>query len=189
LWSIHAWLVCHYEFFKDFAGPVATIFAAAVVAVITFRFGQIQARIAREQAVTAEQQAKVALDQLRYNLFDKRYEIYRTARDLLQTLINDALKKNFVVPSLISFFVKLDEARFFYPPEICKLLNGFDKDVINLYALVAEQNRTGISDLKRAELGDKTVDELKRIEGLLQSLPGLFETDLKFPQLTDTPLR
>lgn len=155
-----------------------------VAAFITFRFGQIQARIAREQAVTARQQADIALDHLRYNLFEKRYEIYQTARDLLQALTNDALKEDFKVPTLLPFLVKLDEARFFYPPAICDFLGGFDKRVTNLHALVANRSRAGISDVERAKIGDKIVDELQRLEKLLQSMPQRFEIDLKFPQLT-----
>jgi hypothetical protein len=102
LCSIHAWFVSHYDFFKDFTGPGATFVAAIVAAFITFRFGQIQARIAREQTVTARQQADIALDQLRYNLFEKRYEIYQTARDFLQVLTNDALTDDFEVPLRMS---------------------------------------------------------------------------------------
>ena len=189
LCPIHALLVSHYELFKDFTGPSATLIAAIVAAIITFRFGQIQARIARGQAATAKQQADIALDQLRYNLFEKRYEIYQAARNLLQTLTSDALKDDFMVPSLIPIFVKMDEARFFYPPEICDFLSGFDKNVIDLYTLVAERNRTGITDVTRVEIGDKIVNELQRLERLLQSMPARFEADLKFPQLAGSPRR
>jgi hypothetical protein len=94
------------------------------------------------------------------------------------------LNEDFQVPTLIPFLVKLDEARFFYPPAIRDFLGGFHKDVTNLYVLMANRSRAGISDMERAKIGDKIVDELQRLEKLLQSMPQRFETDLKFPQLT-----
>ena len=51
-----------YQLLKDFAGPVATVIAAATAAVFI-----------RRQAKTADRQARTALDQLRYNLFERRY--------------------------------------------------------------------------------------------------------------------
>src|SRR5262245_14401682 len=54
-----------YEFFKDFAAPLATVIAAAVAAWITFRFSSRQTEISQSQA-------DIALDKLKFDLFERR---------------------------------------------------------------------------------------------------------------------
>src|SRR5216683_4525869 len=79
-----AWFLGTYQFWRDFAGPLATTFAAAIVARISYRFGKVQADIAQQQASTARQQRNIALDNLRYKFFDKRYAIYDSAKQLVR---------------------------------------------------------------------------------------------------------
>jgi ABC-type transporter MlaC component len=101
--------VCYYLILKDFAGPLATLFAACAATYFAWqqsKTGQRQAETAAQlaetakrqgerQARTAEQQAKTALDQLRFNLFEKRYATYRAVEQFLKTLISDAHKPEF----------------------------------------------------------------------------------------------
>jgi hypothetical protein len=54
-----------YSYFKDFAGPIATIVAAAVAVGVTAVFQWQQSRI-------VQRQTDIAFDQLRNNLFEKR---------------------------------------------------------------------------------------------------------------------
>jgi hypothetical protein len=58
-----------YEFFKDFAGPIATIIAAVAAVSVTAYFACYQKRIAREQ--------------LRQNLYDRSFAIYMAFHELL----------------------------------------------------------------------------------------------------------
>jgi hypothetical protein len=101
------------------AGPGATIIAAAAAVFVTRRIGNGQLRIAQQQAATARQQADTALDQLRYNLFEKRYAIYKDVQDLIRLLVNEANKVEFRAFEVIPHYVVMDEAIFFFPPEIC----------------------------------------------------------------------
>src|SRR5260370_39604211 len=78
-----AWFVAHYEFFHDFAGPIATLVAAIVAAVITFYFNRAQKRIAEEQAKTAKHQANLAAVRLQHDLYNRRFAIFETTRNLL----------------------------------------------------------------------------------------------------------
>jgi hypothetical protein len=66
-----------YNLLKDFAGPVATIIAAAVAVFVTWRLGS-------RQAATAQQQANTALKRLNLDLYEKRFNIYTAALDLYQ---------------------------------------------------------------------------------------------------------
>jgi len=62
---------------KDFAGPVATIFAASVAAFIALRLGSGQAAIAKSQAA-------IARDKLKFDLFEMRYDIYSKVKELIE---------------------------------------------------------------------------------------------------------
>jgi hypothetical protein len=76
-------LSAHYEFLKDFAGPVATIFAALVAAGITFYFGLIQRRIAAQQTLIARQQAELARVRLQHDRYERRIAVFEAIRDLI----------------------------------------------------------------------------------------------------------
>ena len=65
-----------YGFFKDFAGAIATTFAAFVAAGITYFFNRAQTRL-------AETQADVAVEKLKLDLFEKRYALYNSAKQLV----------------------------------------------------------------------------------------------------------
>jgi hypothetical protein len=71
-----------YQFFKDFAGSLATVLASVVAVIITWRvtwrIGYDQVLIARQQADLARQQAELATVRLKHDLFDRRFEIYET---------------------------------------------------------------------------------------------------------------
>jgi hypothetical protein len=71
-----------YQFFKDFAGPLATVLASVVAVIITWRvtwrIGYDQVLIARQQADLARQQAELATVRLKHDLYDRRFEIYET---------------------------------------------------------------------------------------------------------------
>jgi hypothetical protein len=56
------------DFFKSYAGPMATIVASLAAGYF-----------ARSQAATAAAQKEIAFDKLKHDLFDKRYEIYLAA--------------------------------------------------------------------------------------------------------------
>jgi hypothetical protein len=65
-----------YDFFKDFAGPLATVVASAAALCVTWRFSSTQAK-------NAEVQKNIAFDNLNFLVFDKRYEIYNATRALI----------------------------------------------------------------------------------------------------------
>jgi hypothetical protein len=98
-----------FEFVKAFAGPLAII-AAAVVAMF---FSHRQVKI-------AETQKDIAYDKLKHDLFEKRYEIYSAAKQLIEAVfaapVGGAVKR-VTDPEIRRLRLKLDEARFFFPPD------------------------------------------------------------------------
>ena len=74
--GICAWFLAHYDFFKDFAGSIATVIAAFVALIFTYRLGRGQLHI-------AEQQAELAAVRLRHDLYERCFLVFECARDLI----------------------------------------------------------------------------------------------------------
>lgn len=168
-----------YEMFKDFAGPVATIVAASAAAVITWRFGSWQARIALQQAQTAKHQADTALDQLRYNLFEKRYEIYNAAKEMLKYSLNDeeANPQDNLLRMAVSstnYWFKLEESRFFFSSDICQWFFEIREECIKYMRMQGDETTT------QAQIFDQRF----KLTSFYVEMPQRFEEALKFPQLT-----
>jgi hypothetical protein len=76
-----------YEFFKDFAGPVATIIASSAALFVTAKFGFSQVGIAREQAQVAKANSRSAQQKLILDLFDKRWGIVTELREAIAEVL------------------------------------------------------------------------------------------------------
>jgi hypothetical protein len=147
--------VHYYVALKDFAGPIATVFAAIVVVGVTWRF--------------SSQQAETARGQLRLDLFDKRYQGYKIIEQRLADVLNAPVRGN-AVAQLISVF---DEAAFLFSPATCEWLRTI-KDDCQAFAEVTD----GCGDPRMAAaLQSKLVDYLR-------AMPGRFHDDLSLGQLT-----
>ncbi len=109
-----------YELFRDFASPIATIIAASVAGGITYAF-------AKRQAGIAASQRDIALDKLKFDLFDARYEIYEAAKSLIEhvSFVTELEKTD--TTKIRALYVKLDEARFYFPPDIRAILDEIHK--------------------------------------------------------------
>jgi hypothetical protein len=106
--TISNWNPEYYQFFKDFAGPSATVTAAGAAALITFHFGRVQAQI-------AQQQADLAAIRLQHDLFDRRFEIYEAC----QTLLNEVLiNGNISDEKFDSFFQATRKVVFLFDQDI-----------------------------------------------------------------------
>jgi prophage DNA circulation protein len=62
-----------YDFFKDFAGPFATVVASIAAVCVTIYFARKQAWLAEEK--------------LRYDLFDRRLKVYESIFDFYRAMI------------------------------------------------------------------------------------------------------
>jgi len=167
-----------YAFFKDFAGSIATIFAAAVAAIVTFYFN-------RRQTAIAASQRDIARDKLKVDLFQQRYKIYSVAKLLLEKIIVFGDRDDVVrgTNEIRDFYVTLDEARFFFDPDVCRLLETLhDNAEAFLTDLSADVN---VDDPKawsaRAERLAKKQAVLRQ---MYADLPKRFENALGFAQLT-----
>src|SRR5260370_40561560 len=70
-----------YEFFKDFAGPIVTVVAAAAATVVTIKLGFKQVSIAPEQTRFAKANSRSAQQKIILDLFDKRWSSVKAIRE------------------------------------------------------------------------------------------------------------
>ncbi|MHC2581344.1 hypothetical protein ACVI1J_006496 [Bradyrhizobium diazoefficiens] len=178
------------EFFKTFAGPMATVIASVTAGVVVIWFGTVQAGIARSQAATsaaqkdiANAQLKIAFDKLKHDLFDKRYEIYLAAKGVIEAIFNHS-PVNDADPALKKLRLKLDEARFFFPPDTLAFCENIEKLVYEV--LVASRAASGYSEDRpeRHELRDQQAKGEIQLARIYEELAKRFERDLGFEQLT-----
>lgn len=169
-----------YSFFKDFAGPIAVIIASGAATWITHRLGSRQARI-------AEAQRDIAYDKLKHDLFDQRYEIYLAAKSLIEAMFaalpGDDVKRD-ADPEIKRLRLKLDEARFFFPPDTRAYCESIEKHVYDL--LVASRAVTGYSEDRpeRQQLRDQQANAEIALAKIYEELAKIFERDIGFDQLT-----
>ena len=167
-----------YSVLRDFAGPLATLLAAIAAVVVTTRFNRWQLRI-------AESQRDIAHDKLKFALFEQRYEIYEAAKALLEYLsfIHDLEKSDST--KIRNLYVKIDEARFYYPTDICKYLNDLHDRCELFFSHLAERDRININNREEwSRLAEVLSADQSALRAIYASLPVKFESSLAFKQLT-----
>lgn len=178
------------EIIKALAGPVAIVRASITAAIITYKFGTIQAGIAASQLANAElqkdiarSQRDIAYDKLKHDLFEKRYEVYTTARELIETISGNTFK-TIHDPKLRPMRLKLDEARFFFPPKVTALFSTIDTCVTEYLIGEVERDSAGDDQPARFLAAKKMTEMLKVIVGIYGQFPELMKAELGFSQLT-----
>ena len=172
-----------YQFAKDFAGPIATVIAAATATGITYRLGRNQAKIADSQKEIAQSQRDIAYDRLKYDLFKERYGIYVTAKQLIEKISGNGFPLGIHDPDLRAMRMRLDEARFFFPAEETKLFSR-----IETLAAEHEGARSVIKNTNdetdRRKAGDAAAEKLTDLARIYETLTRDMEPELGFAQLT-----
>ena len=157
-----------YDILKDFAGPVAAIVGAFAASIVALSLGRSQWRIAASQR-------DIALDKLKFDLFQHRYEVYQAAKEILEYVpFIDEIQKSDSA-RVRALYVKLDEARFYFPPAICSVLSDI-KDRCELFFLHLSEYWT--------KLAEMLARDQSMIQATYASLPSTFESALAFKQLT-----
>jgi hypothetical protein len=166
-----------YAFFQDFAGSIATIVAALVAARIAYVFSQAQTRIAQTQA-------DVAIEKLKLDLFERRYAIYSSAKQLVECL---ALQHEFYKVDHVkirSFYVTLDEGRFFLPAGIRNFLGELERTSEDFLKVLADRSNLNVDDQEAWQsTADKASGLNARLREIYAELPRAFEEALAFKQI------
>jgi hypothetical protein len=166
-----------YDILKDFASPILNFITAIIAATVAIRFGSLQAQIGKAQR-------DISLDKLKFDLFAKRYEIYEAAKHLIEHLamVSDVKKQD---PAFIrQSYVRMDEARFFYGPDICAFLARLQDASEAFLTLLGERENISLGDNdKWADTADRLASRQKHLREIYASLPTVFEATLSFDQL------
>jgi len=166
-----------FEFFRVFAGPIATIVASMAAVIVTVYFN-------KRQTAIAEAQKNIALDKLKHDLFDYRKEIYNAAKDLLNCASRYSYEKT-SSEKIVEMKVKLDESRFFFPPKIQALALEIETSCESVMHQIDKRALQNSDDVEAwTESGDQLAKSESDLRHLYASLPGRFESDLRFDQLT-----
>jgi hypothetical protein len=167
-----------YTLIKDFAGPAAAIIASSVAGAIAYTFGKAQKQIASSQR-------DIALDKLKFDLFRNRYEVYEATKALIEhvSLVSDIQKCD--ATKVRSLYIKLDEARFYFPPDICAFLDDLHTRCDLFFSHLSIREQCDIDDSEQwSKTADLLVSDQSALRTIYASLPKRFETVLAFKQLT-----
>ena len=147
--DFHVW-----NFFSTFAGPIATIIASGAALVVTWRFGTMQADLARTQANTAKSkcelriQKNIAAARLNFDLYEKRYAVFDAARRLLIKVVQH---DNVESTEVIKFNIETADAVFLFNKDIDEYLESLRNKILRLRVLDEagdEQKRNHLIDLE-----------------------------------------
>jgi hypothetical protein len=152
-----------YLVLKDFAGPAAAIIGAIVAGIITFIISRGQRRIAQSQR-------DIALDQLKFNLLQRRYEIYQATKELLEYIpfVSDIGKSDSTKIRALS--VKMDESRFYFPPDICNFLHDTRARCEVFLTRLGQRDAINIDEAGSA-MADALATDQTALRMIYQSLP------------------
>jgi hypothetical protein len=128
-----------YQLFKDFAGPAAVVIGALAAGCFTVVISNGQKRIAQSQR-------DIALDQLKFDLLQRRYEVYQATKELLEYVpfISDIEKSD--TNKLRTLAVKIDEARFYFPPDVCQFLHDTRARCETFLARLGQRDLLSVDD-------------------------------------------
>ena len=170
-----------YQLLKDFAGPAAAIIGAAVAAGITIVISNSQKRIAQSQR-------DISLDQLKFNLLQRRYEIYQATKELLEYIPFVIDIEHSDSTKIRNLSVKIDEARFCFPPDICNFLHDVRARCETFLTRLGQRDLISIDDAEKwREMAEALAKDQQALRIIYASLPQLFESSLAFKQLTTKP--
>lgn len=176
-----------WEFAKDFAGPIATIIAAAAALAVTASFNRRQTAIASAQKDIAAAQRDIAADRLKADLFEKRYEIFLAAKALLTCTITYGHEK-LAAEKIRELKVKIDEARFFFPSDIQVLAQKIEAMCEDLMLRTDQRAQLSPDDANWSASGDDLAMRQGHARRLYAELPLLFQRDLRSDLLAgETP--
>jgi hypothetical protein len=178
-----------WNFFATFAGPIATVIASTAAFFVAWRFGAIQAEIARGQAQTAKGQLRIADGQgyiatARFNLdlYEKRYAIFDAARRLLLEVVqHDHVKPT----QVIKFNVETADAEFLFDKDVGNYLDALRNKILRLRVLKAQEKAADEAgdEEKRIRLVDLESDQHIDLSNELPALIEKFKPYLKFGNL------
>jgi hypothetical protein len=169
-----------YQFFKDFAQPIATTIGAIAVAYFACK----QSKIAGNQVKIALFQSELAHDRLRFDLFNKRYAIFDGVKTLLKTILGNDWTHNSDRTKVNDLMNIIDEATFFFSTDETEMFVHISNVVDNYLDTQKEFSLlTSREDDARATVVTKLNQHMNALTVCQRKLPKIFTKALSFPTL------
>lgn len=159
-----------YAFFKDFAGPVATSFAAITAAIVTATF-------AYRQWKTSHIQAEIALDKLKFDVYEDRMKVLEATRSLVRLAMNVRPSD---MPDLAEMQKQrriIEDGRFLFSTSIRKHLTrliDLSYDVIDINPGARAEPMTSV---RREQMAIRMA-AMKEVIREMPRLPEMLENDI-----------
>ena len=168
------------ELAGKFAGPSATIIAAAAAAaIITLVFNSRQLKVAKDQIRIADAQKSIAAARLDFDLYEKKFAVFEAARRLLISVV----QHDHVDPKeVITFKIETGEAVFLFNQDITSYLQGLQDKVLRLRSLKAQEKAADEygEEEKRQRLVDLESEQHQVLNNELALIIEKFKPYLKF---------
>jgi hypothetical protein len=114
-----------------------------------------------------------------------RYAVYAAAKQLLEHMAFVQDTQHSDTTKIRTLYVTLDEARFYFPPDIVRFLSEIHASCERFMTHIAERERSSIDDAPAwIALAETLAADQSEHRALYASLPQRFEATLAFRQLT-----
>jgi hypothetical protein len=163
---------------QGFAGPVATIIAAAAAVYVTRSLGVQQLKIAKQQVLIADGQGKIAAARLNFDYHKQRYAVYEAARSFL----TEAVASDHVdAARVIRYNIETADAVFLFEDDMVRYLDGLRDKVLRLRVLKAQAQAADEADNeeKRQRIVDLEADVAIELSSILTGMADRFKPYLK----------
>jgi hypothetical protein len=118
-----------YEFFRDFAGPIATVVAATAAAFVAYSLGRSQIAAAQNQATVANKNWQTENERVVLELFERRLAIFEGIRNVIAQVLRTGKPDN---ATYFEYVKAIDTAPYFFGPEVNEYLEELRILIIDL---------------------------------------------------------
>lgn len=166
------------EFF-EIARIGSPLLAAVLAGGVAWRFGSIQAGIARQQASTAAASAETARNKLRLDLFDRRLKIYDGIEEMITNIVRS---RKIEIKDMIAYHNHVQAGQWLFGTEVSKYLKDNLWDVVRItYNHLVMLEKTSDAN-ERAEIDNKISDALMILQDHREKINTIFSPYLHFPE-------
>ena len=154
---------------KDFAGPLATVLAAAAAAYVAFSLGRSQNAVAKLQTDIAKRAWRTSNEKIVLDLFKKRLAIYEEIRAAIAPINRSG---NSTDQEFHQYCQSIDRAGYFFGPDVTRYLERIRIAIIDhqLACTMVSNNMTPDRHL----WVQRKMEAFKRILGFYTDAPPLF---------------
>lgn len=110
-----------YQFFKDFAAPIATVIASGAAAFVAYRLGQNQMMVAKAQANIAERNWQTENEKVVLQLMERRLAIYENIRKVIAEVMRTGKSDDNIFRRYLE---ATDQIPYLFGPEVETYLDG-----------------------------------------------------------------